>query len=62
VVDEGVKDGVLLLQGQMKDIRSRFGHLVGDEKQDGEEHTIDGGWCSHEMRWTAKEVTDGGDS
>jgi hypothetical protein len=40
--------GVLLLQGQENNVRNRFGHLVGDEKLDGEELTVDGGRCSRD--------------
>jgi hypothetical protein len=42
-VDEGVGDGAHLLQGQEEDLRNRFGHLVDEEKHDGEKLNIDGG-------------------
>jgi hypothetical protein len=54
----------VLLQGQENDVRNRFGHLVGDEKHDGEELTVDGGRCSRDPMMAkprAKQLHDQGD-
>jgi hypothetical protein len=37
-------------------MRKRFGLLVGIEEHDGEDLTVDGGWCLRDLQWTAKEV------
>jgi hypothetical protein len=39
-------------------MRSRFGHLVGEEKHNGEELTIDGGRRSRDPMWRVEEVAD----
>jgi hypothetical protein len=59
-VDRGVRNEVLLLQGQEEDVRSWFGHLVGQEKLDREELTVDGGRRSRDLTWTAEEMADDG--
>jgi hypothetical protein len=59
-VDGGVGNKVLLLQGQEEDVRNRFGHLVGDEKHDGEELTVDGSRRSCHLMRMAEEMTDDG--
>jgi hypothetical protein len=59
-VDGGVGNKVLLLQGQEEDVRNRFGHLVGDEKHDGEELTVDGSQRSCDLLRMAEEMTDDG--
>jgi hypothetical protein len=61
-VDGGVGNGVLLLQRQEEDVRNQFGHLVGDEKHNGEEITIDGGRRSHDLMRTAEETTNDGET
>jgi hypothetical protein len=61
-VDGEVADGVLLLQGQEEDVRSRVRYLVGDEKHNGEELNIDGGWHSRDPMWRVEETADDGDS
>jgi hypothetical protein len=62
IVDEGFRDGVLLLQGQEEDMRNQFGHLVSEEKHNREELTIDCGRRSCDPRCTVKEVDNDGDS
>jgi hypothetical protein len=61
-LDGGVGDGVLLLHGEEENMRKWFGQFIGDEKLNGEELTINGGWCSRDPRWMVKEVADDGDS
>jgi hypothetical protein len=43
-------------------VRSWFGHLVGQEKLDREELTVDGGRRSRDLTWTAEEMADDGKS
>jgi hypothetical protein len=59
-VDGGVENRVLLLQGQEEDVRNRFGHLVSDEKHNGEELTVDGRRHLHDPMRMAKEMADDG--
>jgi hypothetical protein len=57
-VGDKVIGGVLQLQGQEEDMRSRFGLLVSDEKHDGEELTVDGERHSRDPTWRVEEVAD----
>jgi hypothetical protein len=43
-------------------VRNQFGHLVGDEKHNGEEITIDGGRRSHDLMRTAEETANDGET
>jgi hypothetical protein len=56
------KERVHQLHRRERDMRSQFGHLVGDEKHDGEELTVDGGRCSRDPTWRLEVTTDDGDS
>jgi hypothetical protein len=58
-VDGGVGNGVFLLQGREGDMRRWLGHLVSDEKHDGEALTINGSQCSHDLAGRVDETADG---
>jgi hypothetical protein len=42
---------IFYCKGQEGDMKRWFGYLVGDEKHDGEELTVDGGQCSCDPTW-----------
>jgi hypothetical protein len=48
---EGSETELFGCKGQEGDMRRWFRHLVGDEKHNGEELTVDGGWRSHDLTW-----------